>query len=60
VFTPEHLAALALKVGRGKDKARVLQFIEAGKIDLKRLESIVERYELGERWREFQQQLLNK
>src|SRR5947207_10986995 len=29
VFSAEHLAALALQVGRAKDKARVLQFIEA-------------------------------
>ena len=28
VFTAEHLAAIALEVGRAKDKARVLQFIE--------------------------------
>src|SRR5262245_50196021 len=30
VFTAEHLAAIALQLGRAKDKARLLQFIEAG------------------------------
>jgi hypothetical protein len=28
VFTPEHLAAIALETGRAKDKARLLQFLE--------------------------------
>jgi hypothetical protein len=60
VFSAEHLAALALQVGRAKDKARVLQFIEARKLDMARFQSIVERHQLGERWREFEQQFLNK
>jgi hypothetical protein len=29
VFTAEHLAGIALQLGRAKDKARLLQFIEA-------------------------------
>jgi hypothetical protein len=33
VFTAEHLAAIALQTGRGKDKAHLLQFIESGAID---------------------------
>ena len=60
VFSAEHLAALALQVGRAKDKARVLQFIEARKLDMARFQSIVERHQLGERWRQFEQQFLNK
>src|SRR2546425_1228703 len=32
VFTAEHLAALALQTGHAKDKARLLQFIEASVI----------------------------
>jgi hypothetical protein len=36
VFTAEHLAAIALQIGRAKDKARLLQFIETGALDLAR------------------------
>ena len=60
VFTAEHLAAIALQVGRVKDKLRLMQFIQADKLDVARFESIVERHELGEQWRVFQRQFLNK
>ena len=60
VFTAEHLAALALQVGRTKDKLRIMQFIEAGKLDMERFQSIIERHQLEERWREFQEQFLKK
>ena len=58
VFTAEHLAALALQVGRPKDKLRIMQFIEGGKLDMERFQSIIERHQLEERWREFQEQFL--
>jgi hypothetical protein len=60
VFTAEHLAAIALQVGRVKDKLRLLQFIQAEKLDMARFQSIVGRNQLGEQWREFQQQFLKK
>ena len=34
VLTAEHLAAIALQTGRAKDKARLLQFVEAGVLDM--------------------------
>jgi hypothetical protein len=40
VFTAEHLAALALQTGRAKDRARLLQFIEAGVLDPDRFQTI--------------------
>jgi hypothetical protein len=58
VFTAEHLAAIALQTGRAKDKARLLQFIEAGALDAARFQTIVARHGLVERWRQFQQQFL--
>jgi hypothetical protein len=58
VFTAEHLAALALQVGRIKDKLRVAQFIQAGKLDNERFQAIVERHQLRGQWREFQKQFL--
>ena len=58
VFTAEHLAAIALETGRAKDKARVLQFIEADAIDLGRLQEILTRYGLAGAWKQFERQFL--
>ena len=58
VFTAEHLAAIALQTGRAKDKARLLQFIEAGALDPERFQSIVSRHILQEAWNRFEQQFL--
>lgn len=59
VFTAEHLAAIALQTGRAKDKARVLQFVEAGALDAPRFQSIVVRHELADAWKRFEQQFLS-
>ncbi len=59
VFTAEHLAAIALQTGRAKDKARVLQFVEAGAIDTARFETIVTRHGLIDAWRKFKRQFLS-
>jgi len=58
VFTAEHLAAIALQVGRAKDKARLLQFIEAGVLNSDRFQTIVSRHHLGEAWQRFARQFL--
>ena len=58
VFTAEHLAALALQTGRAKDKARLLQFVEAGALDAVRFQDIVVRHGLTAAWRRFEQQFL--
>ncbi len=58
VFTAEHLAAIALETGRAKDKARVLQFIEADAIDLDRLQEILTRHGLAGAWEQFERQFL--
>ena len=58
VFTAEHLAAIALETGRAKDKARVLQFIEADVIDLDRLQEILTRHGLAGAWEQFERQFL--
>lgn len=58
VFTAEHLAAIALETGRAKDKARVLQFIEADAIDLDRLQEILTRHGLAGAWQQFERQFL--
>jgi hypothetical protein len=58
VFTPEHIAAIALQTGRAKDKARVLQFIEAEALDVSRLREILVRHGLSGKWQQFEQQFL--
>jgi hypothetical protein len=58
VFTAEHLAAVALQTGRAKDKARLLQFIEAGALDATRFQAIIARHGLIDRWRQFERQFL--
>ena len=59
VFTAEHLAAIALQTGRAKDKARLLQFVEADGLDLARFRDIVMRHGLIEAWKRFEQQFLS-
>ncbi|PYL06418.1 MAG: hypothetical protein DME33_13720 [Verrucomicrobia bacterium] len=58
VFTPEHIAAVALETGRAKDKARVLQFIEAGALDPERLKEILARHGLSGQWEKFERQFI--
>ncbi len=58
VFTAEHLGAIALQTGRAKDKARLLQFVEAGALDTARFQGIVVRHGLTAAWRQFEQQFL--
>jgi hypothetical protein len=53
VITAEHLAAIALKTGRAKDFARLLQFVEAGPLDANKLDSILKRHGLLEKWDQF-------
>jgi hypothetical protein len=59
IFTAEHLAAIALQTGRAKDKARLLQFIEAGALDAVRFQAILIRQGLTESWQRFQRQFLS-
>jgi len=53
VMTAEHLAAIALKTGRPKDCARILQFIESGILDTNRLDSILSQHGLLAKWEQF-------
>ena len=55
VFTAEHLAAICLQVGRPRDHDRILRFIEAGVLDAARLDAILRRHDLLEKWTAFEQ-----
>lgn len=56
VFTAMHLAAIALQTGRAKDKARLLEFLEAGLIERETLEGLLLRHGLLDRWQTFEKQ----
>jgi hypothetical protein len=60
VFTAEHIAAIALRTGRAKDKARVLQFIEAEALDVGQVREILARHGLSGKWQQFEQQFLKQ
>jgi hypothetical protein len=53
VITAEHLVAIALRTGRAKDFARILQFVEAGVLDPNQLDAILKRHGLLEKWEQF-------
>lgn len=55
VFSAEHLVAIALQTGRSKDKTRVGQFVEEGVLDYQRLDEILRRHLLIDKWTRLQQ-----
>jgi hypothetical protein len=58
VMTAEHLAAIALRTGRPKDHNRILQFIEQGAVDRKKLQMIIERHNLTGKWKQFERKFM--
>jgi hypothetical protein len=56
VFKAEFIAAIALELGRTKDKLRLSQFIEADALDMALFETLLTKYKLGQKWRLFKQQ----
>lgn len=53
VLRPEHIVAIALRVGRPKDLIRITQFLEENAVDLDALRGVLDRYDLGAAWRMF-------
>ena len=53
VMSAEHLVAIALQTGRTKDHFRIQQFVEQDKVDLGKLQAILERHGLAARWQQF-------
>lgn len=49
----EHIVAIAVKLGRLKDLARVQAFLEQDVVDLVALKDVLERHALFEAWRNF-------
>ncbi len=59
VMTPEHLMAIALRTGRGKDLIRLTQFVENKAFDPVKLNQILERHNLRESWARFKSKYLD-
>lgn len=53
VMRPEHLAAIALSVGRPKDRARLVYLAELPDFDISSLREILIRYQLLDRWHQW-------
>jgi hypothetical protein len=53
VMKAEHLMAIALRTGRGKDLIRLEQFVQSKDYDANQLEQILARHNLVEKWRQF-------
>jgi hypothetical protein len=52
-LSAEHIVATALKVGRPKDRERILRFIEGKAVNLKQLRDVLNRHDLLEAWSKF-------
>ncbi|CAN7375779.1 hypothetical protein [Rhizobium sp. LjRoot254] len=53
ILSAEHLAAIALRTGRGKDYLRIDSFIDQDVLDLVRFKAIILRHDLKQKWLEF-------
>jgi len=60
VMKAEHLVALALRTGRPKDHARILQFLENAAVDRHCLDGVVARHGLAPQWERFQKKYLEE
>jgi hypothetical protein len=58
VMSAEHLAAIALRTGRPKDFARLLQFLEPGVLDVDKMKTILSRHGLTPKWEQFERRYL--
>jgi hypothetical protein len=58
VMSPEHLAAIALRTDRPKDHIRIIQFISQGALDRDKLNTLLLRYGLIEKWKHFENRFL--
>lgn len=59
VTRADHLAVIALSVGRAKDLTRILALLESGAVSREQIASLALRHELTDAWRRFEQRFLN-
>ncbi len=58
IMSAEHLVAIALRTGRSKDHARILQFLEQEAVDRAKLETVIEKHGLRPKWEQFRRRYL--
>ena len=58
IMPAEHLVAIALRTGRSKDYARILQFLEQEAVDRKKLEAVIAKHGLTAKWEQFRRRYL--
>ena len=58
VVRADHLAVIALSVGRSKDAARILSLLEAGAVARSRIGELAALHGLTEEWRRFEERFL--
>lgn len=59
VVSADHLAVIALSVGRAKDLTRVLALLESGSVTRESIRSLAERHGLAHTWQRFESRFLN-
>lgn len=59
VIRADHLAVIALSVGRAKDLTRVLALLESGSVSREQIAGLALRHGLADAWRRFEERFLN-
>jgi hypothetical protein len=59
VVRADHLAVIALSVGRAKDYARILALLESGSLSREQVARLAARHGLAEAWTRFEARFLN-
>ena len=59
VVRADHLAVMALSVGRAKDWARILALLETGSVSSDEIKGLAGRFGLAEVWQRFESKFLN-
>ena len=59
VVRADHLAVIALSVGRAKDFARILALLEAGSVTPEGIAILAQRHGLSDAWTRFETRFLN-
>lgn len=60
VVRADHLAVIALSVGRAKDWARILGLLDSGSVRRKQLADLAAQHGLTDAWRRFEARFLNE
>ncbi len=60
IISPEYLIVLFLRAGREKDKIKIQMLLEQAEIDLKKLNDILNRYDLAKKFKELKKSSYEK